>query len=145
MQALPHHYLVSAAAEAAGNVTVTCEGLAALDTNAPPEFGGPEGLWSPETLFAAAIADCYILSFRACSGAAKLEWIDLKSEVVAVLDRVERQLKFTEVEIRATLRVPAGTDLEKARQVAEKAESTCLITNSLTAECRLELTLETLD
>jgi len=142
MQALPQHYLVTAAAEAAGNVTVSSAGLPALETNAPPEFGGPDGLWSPETLFAAAIADCYILSFRACSTAAKLEWLGLNAEVDAVLDRVERQLRFTEVEIRATLHLPAGSDEARARQVAEKAERSCLISNSLSAGRRLDLRIE---
>lgn len=139
MQALPHHYLVSAAAEAKGNVAIDSAGLEGLTTNAPPEFGGPEGLWSPETLFAAAIADCYILSFRACATAAKLEWVSLKADANAVLDRVERQLKFTEIEIRATLQLPAGADEAQARQVAEKAERTCLVTNSLTAQRKLVL------
>ena len=40
----------------------------------PPQFGGPPGRWSPETLLVAAVADCYILSFRAIAKATKLPW-----------------------------------------------------------------------
>ena len=69
MQQLPHSYVVSASAEAESNVTLSSDGLESV-TSAPPEaFGGPGDLWSPETLLVAAVADCFILSFRAIARA----------------------------------------------------------------------------
>jgi organic hydroperoxide reductase OsmC/OhrA len=41
--------------------------------------------------------------------------------------------------------LPPGTDESLARQVLERAESTCLITNSLNASCRLEATIDVAD
>ena len=57
---------------------------------------------------------------------------------MGVLDRVDRETKFTEFTVKATLAVPEGTDMDKAQRLLEKSEAACLITNSLSAECHLE-------
>ena len=138
MQDYPHHYRVTASAGADANVEVTSPGLASIESAPPAEFGGPGDLWSPETLLAAAVANCFILSFRAIARASKLEWNALTCDVEAVLDRVDRVTKFTEIKERVVLDVPAGTDTDKARRLLEKAEHVCLVTNSLTATTTLE-------
>jgi organic hydroperoxide reductase OsmC/OhrA len=43
--------------------------------------------------------------------------------------------------VRATLRAPAGTDEAKARQLLERAEHVCLISNSLVGQRSLESTV----
>jgi organic hydroperoxide reductase OsmC/OhrA len=135
MQALPHLYSALATASAADStVRIDSAGLHSLETDAPAEFGGPGNKWSPETLFVAAIADCYILTFRAIARASKLEWLAIDCEVEGTLDRVDGVTKFTRYEIRAKLSVATGTDVEKARHIMEKSESVCLITNSLSGE-----------
>lgn len=138
MQDYPHHYRVTANAAADANVEVTSPGLASIESAPPAEFGGPGDLWSPETLLAAAVADCFILSFRAIARASKFEWNALSCDVEAVLDREDRVTKFTQIIERVELDVPAGTDPEKARRLLEKAEHVCLVTNSLTATTTLE-------
>ena len=135
MQEYPHHYVASAAAGSAGNVRVASPGLEVIESAGPAEFGGPGDLWSPETLLVASVADCFILSFRAVARAAKLDWDDLECRVVGDLDRVDRMTRFTHFDIRATLDVPEGTDEERARKLLQKAEDTCLVTNSMTAGC----------
>lgn len=134
---LPHRYRVQAAGADGGSVTVRSRGLPSLETQAPPEFGGPEGFWSPETLLAAAIADCYILSFRAVARASRLEWRQLDVDVEAVLDRADGVTRFTQVNIAPRLDVPAGVSESTAHAVLEKAKRACLVTNSLTAQCEL--------
>jgi peroxiredoxin-like protein len=143
MKELPHHYTVEAEAEAEGPVAVRAERLPTLQTAPPAEFGGPGDQWSPETLLLAAVADCFILTFRAVAHASKLSWHSLGCRAEGVLDRVERRTRFTEVIVRASLRVPADVDPERARRLLEKAERSCLVTNSLVAECRLEASVET--
>jgi organic hydroperoxide reductase OsmC/OhrA len=51
--------------------------------------------------------------------------------VTGTLDRVERTTQFTNFDVAAHLEVPVGTDPEQARRALEKAERTCLISNSL--------------
>ncbi|MDJ0835904.1 MAG: OsmC family protein [Acidobacteriota bacterium] len=137
MQDYPHYYRVASSAQVEGEVTVTSPGLQTLATAPPAEFGGPGDRWSPETLFTASVADCFILTFRAIARASKYAWSQLECEVEGVLDRVEKTSRFTEFTVHARLFVPEGMDPGRGRRLLEKAEKSCLITNSLTAETKL--------
>jgi organic hydroperoxide reductase OsmC/OhrA len=137
MQDLPHHYAVSASADADSQVVLSSPGLAPIETAGPPEFGGPGDLWSPETLLVGSVADCFILSFRAIARASRFEWVSLSCNVSGTLDKVERVTRFTSFDLTAELGVPPGTDEKKALRLLEKAEHHCLITNSMIAGTRL--------
>lgn len=69
MQALPHHYSVTAAAAADGDVTLRSAGIPSLQSSSPVQFDGPGDRWSPETLLVAAVGDCLILTFKAIARA----------------------------------------------------------------------------
>jgi organic hydroperoxide reductase OsmC/OhrA len=138
MHPFPHRYTCTATSEADGNIGMESPGLPMLTTDAPEEFGGPGDAWSPETLFVGSVVSCFILTFRAVAAASKLAWLDLTCEGDATLDRVDRVTRFTEVRLRAELRVPEGTDPERARGLMERAERICLVTNSLTTDVHLD-------
>ena len=142
MHEFPHHYQVTASATADQNVQLTSPGLEALESAPPAEFGGPGDQWSPETLLAAAVVDCFVLSFRAIARASRLDWISLDCKVDAVLDKVERVTQFTEFRETVELTVPEGTDEQKALRLLEKAEQVCLITNSMKGETHLDATVK---
>ena len=141
MHPYPHLYQVRAAARPEGDVALDADRLPTLATNAPAEFDGPGDRWSPETLLCGAVADCFLLSFRAVARASKLEWNALDCHVEGTLERVEGKTRFTRLHVKATLRVPAGTDEARAVKLLEKAEQVCLISNSLLAERHLEPTV----
>lgn len=143
MQDYPHHYTVNAEAHPEGNVNLESTSLPVLASAPPIEFDGPGDLWSPETLLVASVADCFILGFRAIARASKLEWISLTCEVVGTLERIEKQTKFTEFKVIASLRVPAHTNEDRAHRLLDKAEETCLITNSLSGEVHLTASVNT--
>jgi len=142
-EAYPHHYVVDATARATGDVSLSAAGLPPLQTAPPPQFDGPGDRWSPETLFVAAVADCFILTFRAIARASNLSWTALRCATEGQLERVEGVTRFTQMALRARLTVPPGTDADRARRLLEKAEKTCLITNSLaftpTLSCEIEV------
>ena len=137
MQDLPHHYRVAATAQPQGEVALATDGVDDLMSAAPVEFGGPGGHWSPETLLVAAVADCFVLSFRAIARASKLPWIGLQCAVEGTLARSDGKTRFTEFAIKATLDVAPDVDPEQARRLLEKAEASCLITNSLSGTTHL--------
>lgn len=138
MHDLPHHYRVEAVSGPEGEVSLSGDGLNTLSTAPPVEFGGPGDKWSPETLLVAAVADCFILSFRAVSRASRLTWTSLECAVEGTLERDDGMLKFTDFLVHATLSAPDDVDEEKAHRILQKAEKYCLITNSLSATTRLE-------
>lgn len=138
MQEYPHRYCVVAVANADGDVELQSDRLPSLASAPPPQFDGPGNLWSPETLLVAAIADCFVLTFRGIARASKLSWVSLRCDVEGVLDRVEHVAQFTEFLVHATLQVPAGSNEDQARRLLARAEKSCLVTNSLKAAVRLE-------
>jgi peroxiredoxin-like protein len=142
MQGFPHRYSVAANAGAEGAVALESARLPALTSAPPAEFDGPGDQWSPETLLVAAMADCFVLTFRAIARASKLSWLSLRCDVEGTLDRVERVTQFTSFRVRASLRVPAGANEEQARRLLARAEQSCLITNSLKGASHLEASVE---
>jgi organic hydroperoxide reductase OsmC/OhrA len=138
MQEFPHRYVVTAAGQTGGDVGLTSPGVPALVTAAPAEFDGPGDQWSPETMLTGSVANCFILTFRAVARAMRLPWDSLSCEVEGTLDRVERVSQFTRFDLRATLTVLPGADIDQAHRALEKAERTCLITRSLKAAVHLE-------
>jgi peroxiredoxin-like protein len=138
MQNFPHHYSGVATSAQEGFVTLAASGLPDLVTASPAEFDGPGDRWSPETLLVGAVADCFVLTFRAVARAARLDWQRIRCEVEGVLDRVERVTRFTKIGLHVILDLPPESDGARAQQALEKAEKGCLITNSLNAEIHLE-------
>ena len=131
MHPYPHTYAAAASGQANGFVTVSSAQLPSFETAPPVEFDGPGGAWSPETLLCASLADCFILTFRALSRAARFSWLDLDCRVEGVLERAGKNAEFTRFTTVATLRIPAGSDTAKARDLLERAEHGCLVANSL--------------
>ena len=142
MQGLPHDYTVHVSASADSTVNLHIENISDLELSAPANFGGPGTLHSPEDLQTAAVASCFILSFKAIARASKLEWESLEVKVCGTLDMVDRAMQFTGFSTHASLTLPADGSREKATRLLEKAEQSCLITNSLKAENHLEISLE---
>jgi organic hydroperoxide reductase OsmC/OhrA len=138
MQDLPHHYFASAEGTSGGDVLLDAPRVPGLRSASPAEFGGPGDRWSPETLLVGAVADCFVLTFRAVARASRLPWSSLRCEAVGTLDHVDRAMQFTQLTLQASLSVPAGVDPYQARRALDKAEQNCLITNSLKAAIHLE-------
>jgi peroxiredoxin-like protein len=134
MDPLPHHYHARATASPTGDVALTDSGLSLIRSTSPTEFGGPGQRWSPETLLVAAVADCFILTFRSIAATSALSWQSLVCDAEGVLDRPERALRFTSVTIRARLEVVHAADADRARRLLEKAEQHCLVSNSLNVD-----------
>ena len=143
MQALPHKYrTTSTATTGGGAATLTSPGLPDLAIDAPAEFDGPGDKWSPETLLTGAVADCFVLTFRAVAAASKLEWKTVRCDVESTLERVDNLARFSRFDSKVHLTVPAGTDEGRARRIVEKAERSCMVTNSLVGERHLEAVIE---
>ena len=143
MQNFPHRYSVRAAGTSEGVVVeLASNGLTTVGTASPAEFGGPGDRWSPETLLVGAVADCFVLTFRAIANASKLPWQSVACEAVGTLDRIEGAVRFTAIDLRARLVIAPGADAALARRVLERAERGCLVSNSLKADTHLEIAIE---
>ena len=110
-----------------------------LQVDAPPEFKGHHGVWTPEHLFVAAVNSCFMTTFLAIAENSKLEFVSFKAEAEGKLERVDGQgLSMTEISLRPRLVISHARDAERASRILEKAERNCLISNSVKTEVRLK-------
>jgi organic hydroperoxide reductase OsmC/OhrA len=104
-----------------------------MTVTSPPEFGGPAGHWSPETLLMGAVADCLVLTFRGIAAVRKLPYVSVRCRAEGVLERKERVTMFTAIHVTASVVVEDSSVETEAREMLERAEASCLITRSLNA------------
>jgi peroxiredoxin-like protein len=113
--------------------------LPSLPVDAPPEFKGHEGAWTPEHLFVGAVNTCFMTTFLAIAENSKLDFVSFKAAARGKLEKSEgRGLMITEIVLRPQLTIADSRDAERAGRILEKAEKTCLISNSVKTEIRLE-------
>lgn len=143
MKPYPHQYVASASASSIGSVLIRAPTLPRIETAPPPEFDGPGGTWSPETLLCAAVADCFILTFRGIARAAHFNWVALDCRVEGMLEHIGNVTQFTRFVTAARLTIPPGADPGKARRLLGHAEHGCLISNSLRGERTLSIEVVT--
>jgi peroxiredoxin-like protein len=138
MRPLPHRYVVRLAAGPAGYADALAGGRPALRTAPPVEYDGPGDAWSPEHLLLAAVQGCFLFTLRAVARASNVDFASLEVETGGTVNRENGVTRFTEIVVRPTLIVPAGTDRERALNILHKAEKACLVSASLATPIRLE-------
>jgi organic hydroperoxide reductase OsmC/OhrA len=110
-----------------------------LQVDAPPEFRGHEGVWTPEHLFVGAINSCFMTTFVAIAENSKLEFVHFDSKAIGKLEKhQDAGLMMTLVTLRPNLTIKNARDEERAFRILQKAEQHCLIANSVKTTIRLE-------
>ena len=120
---------------------ISCSGKPEVQVATPPEFKGHEGIWSPEDLFVASANVCLMTTFLAVAERAGLAFSSYESTAEGRLELVEGKFQFTVITIRPTITLTVGEDTSKAKELIEKAERNCLISNSMKAIVTLEPTI----
>lgn len=139
MQAFPHTYSAQAKGVFSGSISLLSPGVPELTSKAAQQFGGPGDAWSPEALLVAALADCFIFTFRSVSAAALFGWRMLECHAEGILEKHERTVQFTHFSVKAILTLSPGADATRARRLLRQADRACLIANSLKAERTLAI------
>ena len=113
--------------------------LPSLEIDAPPEFKGHEGVWTPEHLFVGAVNSCFMTTFLAIAENSKLDFQSFTADAKGKLEKREGEgLLMTEIVLRPKLTITNAGDFERAERILNKAEKLCLISNSVKSEIRLE-------
>lgn len=119
--------------------------LPTVKVDAPPEFKGHEGVWTPEHLFVGAINSCFMTTFAAIAENSKLDFVDFDSKATGKLEKLDGHgMMMTEVILRPRLTLRDARDEDRALRILEKAERHCLIANSVKTAIHLEPEIKTL-
>lgn len=120
---------------------IAAAGKPELNVATPPEFKGHEGIWSPEDLFVASANICTMTTFLAFAERAGLSFTAYESEAEGTLELVDGKFQMTKITIRPKLALKPGEDAVKAKEILQKAEAQCLISNSMKSQVVLEPTI----
>ena len=117
----------------------SADGLPELEVAAPPAFGGPPGLWSPEHLFVLSAASCWMTTFLAVAHASGLSpaGVDCPAEGT-VIRGDDRRYRIATIALRPRVTVSDEALREKTLRLMAKAESACLISASMSATVTME-------
>ncbi len=134
MARFPHDYVVTASAVDVGSVDTRADGKPALAVAPPKTFGGPGNIWSPEELLLAALADCFILTFRAVASSAGLAWQQISCRATGVLDRKGSAIVFTGFNLDCELSVSDPGSESDALSVLDRAKRGCFVSRAFAVE-----------
>lgn len=113
--------------------------LPCLQIDAPPEFKGHDGVWTPEHLFVASVNSCFMTTFLAIAENSKLDIVSFKAGATGKLEKTDQHgFVMTEIMLHPKLVISSARDFERANRILEKAEKHCLISNSIKSQTRLE-------
>lgn len=102
-----------------------------IESASPPEFGGKEGFWSPETLLLGAAAGCFINTFQFFAKRMKFEFDGITCEAEGTVERVDGKSVFTGITVYPTIMIANESLHPTILDAVEKAHRYCLVSNSL--------------
>jgi organic hydroperoxide reductase OsmC/OhrA len=113
-------------------VAASADGKPAIEITAPPVFRGTDpSVWSPEEFLVASAASCLAVTFTGLAARADLTYTELKVDGEGVVGRrADGRFGFTRLLLRLRLETDTANEAQ-ARQLAEQAEQTCLVSASL--------------
>ena len=128
----PHRYTVHLA-----DRQLMAPPRAPIAAGAPPQFGGSDGVWSPEELLVAAALECLWTTFEAYARHDALSVQSWSGTGVGVLEKGSPVPRFASITLRVEM-VVAESDVERARKLLQSAEQRCIISHALNVPVTLE-------
>ncbi|MCK4590170.1 MAG: OsmC family protein [Candidatus Latescibacteria bacterium] len=119
-------------------VLLEAEGKPSLEVATPPDFGGPEGVWSPEDLFVSSVNICILTTFLFFAQRQNVKFLSYQTEAEGTVEMVEGVLMFTRVIVRPIIEVEDQQTAAAIQQTLEKAEKYCLISSSVKTQVTVE-------
>ena len=123
--------------------TLTARKNPHLPVATPPDFGGPEGVWSAEELFVASVGSCLMSTFLYFTDRFDVPLEAYSSVSTGSMEKTPSRLRFTSIDVTIQVTVPD----EEARQRAaplrlrEKIEKYCPVSTALNCPVRVTLDL----
>lgn len=143
MEMATHHFHLKADWPGGRNTVGTIDaGNLKTEISIPPEMDGPGVGTNPDEMLLGAAATCYIITLGAMIERSNLplEYMDLSSE--GIVDVTNGVFTYQKIIHRPTVLLKKSAteqDLTKMKQIAEKAEKSCMISRAIKGNVALEL------
>jgi uncharacterized OsmC-like protein len=120
--------------------TTAMSGISETKVGPPPEYGGNPNALNPEEMLVASVNSCIMLVFYHFADKYEVDIASYHSDAEGKVEKTKNGLRFSNIEVKAKVRLgPAGSP-EKIEQITQLAEKYCLVSGSLT--CPVQYTVE---
>jgi organic hydroperoxide reductase OsmC/OhrA len=106
-------------------------GTGDIQVGPPPAYGGSTDTLNPEELFVASINSCLMLVFYHFANQRKVTIILYDSQATGKVEKTSNGLRFTEIQVKATVILGNPEQSSEVDKLAELAEKYCLVSNSV--------------
>ncbi len=117
---------------------IEAPGKPTLAASADPTCRGDPALYNPEDLLVAALSGCHMLTYLAYCALRGIAVVAYEDQASGTMVQEGDGGRFTEVILRPRVTVAAGSDLDEARALHEKAHAGCFVANSVNFPVRNE-------
>ncbi len=103
----------------------------------PPEFQGPGGGMSPEDLYALALTNCFIATFKVFAEKSRLSFNDVGVKARLEVDRNEKGHPWM-ARVHLKVHLTGVQQQEAAQRILDKTAQGCMILNSVNTQKTFE-------
>lgn len=108
-----------------------------LNVSGPPEFGGPDGQWTPEHLMLASIEACLLMTAMYFITKGKIGLTSYESATKGILEKTANGLRYTSIQIGIRAVVAAEADRAALQKAVESAEKYCPMSAAVNVPLRV--------
>jgi organic hydroperoxide reductase OsmC/OhrA len=110
---------------------LSCDGKPDIQVACPPEYGGHEGIWSPEDLFLASVEVCVMTTFLWLAGKEGIEIASYNSNAESIASMVDGEFRMGRVKVQVSVGLLREEDAPSVERSLENVERSCLISRSI--------------
>jgi organic hydroperoxide reductase OsmC/OhrA len=112
-----------------------------LPVACPPEWGGHDGIWTPEDLFVGAVELCTMTTYLWLLDKHKLTIKSYKSKAVGTAKMVNNSFVFSDILVEPTVVIEDPSLKNKYKELFDEARKWCIVTKSVTSEVEIRPTI----
>ena len=105
----------------------------------PPEFGGHEGLVSPEDMFVGSMNACFMTTFLVFAKKSGVDLVSYKSSAIGYLEKVDGKNIFTKIVLKPQIKANAESD--EVMAIVERVKEYSIVLNSMKTDVEIEATI----
>lgn len=114
-----------------------------LPMSSAPAFKGDARRLNPEQLFVGALSACQALTYLFQAARRQVVVLAYVDDAEGTLGLVDGRMRMSRVTLRPRITIEAGSDLDLARALVDKAHDGCFIANSVLSPVTIEPTFVT--
>jgi len=118
------------------------DGKPSFRGSADPAYQGDPALYNPEDLLLSSLSACHMLSYLAVCAHAGIAVVSYEDAVIGTVTRRDGKIRFVDVLLRPKVMLESGSNIEKARQLHDRAHDICIIANSVNFPVRYGASVE---